>query len=175
MLPSFLPPRYHLAFHALIPEVLVKASRGFVRFCVSALIFHFLSSSAIRAQQTAGSASAPSIDPKSYAGMKWRLIGPFRGGRVLAVTGVPSEPNTFYFGGVAGGVWRSTDAGMRWTPLTDKEPFASVGAIAVSELNPNVIYAGTGEGCIRGNATNGDGVYKSVDGGRTWKNVGLRD
>ncbi|MGZ4832435.1 MAG: VPS10 domain-containing protein [Terriglobales bacterium] len=110
-----------------------------------------------------------------FSGMKWRGIGPYRGGRVLAVTGVPGEANTFYFGGVAGGVWKTLDAGATWKPLTDKEPIASVGSIAVAESDHNTIYIGTGEACIRGNITYGDGVWKSVDGGRSWKHVGLPD
>ncbi|HEX2599649.1 MAG TPA: hypothetical protein VHL05_12790, partial [Terriglobales bacterium] len=110
-----------------------------------------------------------------FHGMKWRSIGPYRGGRVLAVTGVPSDPNTFYFGGVAGGVWRSSNAGLSWEPLFDKEPISSIGAIAVSDSNPNVIYVGTGEACIRGNISYGNGVYKSTDGGKTWTNLGLKD
>jgi hypothetical protein len=108
-------------------------------------------------------------------GMKWRLVGPLRGGRVLAVTGIPGDPYTFYFGGVAGGVWRTTDGGINWTPLTDKEPFASIGAIAVAESNPSVIYVGTGESCIRGNISYGNGVYKSTDGGKSWNYIGLKD
>ncbi|HTA57571.1 MAG TPA: hypothetical protein VK805_05430 [Candidatus Baltobacteraceae bacterium] len=108
-------------------------------------------------------------------GLKWRSIGPYRGGRVLAVTGVAGDPNTFYFGGVGGGVWRTTNAGLSWTPLFDKQPIASIGAIAVSDSNPNVIYAGTGEACIRGNISYGNGVYKSTDGGKTWLNIGLTD
>ena len=110
-----------------------------------------------------------------FSGMKWRGIGPYRGGRVIAVTGVPGEPNTFYFGGVAGGVWKTTDAGATWKPLTDKEPFTSIGSIAVSETDHNTLYVGTGEACIRGNITYGDGVWKSVDGGRSWRHVGLPD
>src|SRR5690349_15675920 len=110
-----------------------------------------------------------------FHGMKWRSIGPYRGGRVLAVTGVPGDPNVFYFGGVAGGVWRTTNAGLSWTPLFDKEPISSIGAIAVADSNPNVIYVGTGEACIRGNISYGNGVYKSTDGGRTWSNIGLAD
>jgi photosystem II stability/assembly factor-like uncharacterized protein len=110
-----------------------------------------------------------------FRGMKWRSIGPYRGGRVLAVTGVPGDPNTFYFGGVAGGVWRSTNTGLSWEPLFDKQPISSIGAIAVSDSNPNVIYVGTGEACIRGNISYGNGVYKSTDGGKTWANVGLKD
>ncbi len=110
-----------------------------------------------------------------FSGMKWRGIGPYRGGRVLAVTGVPGEPNTFYFGGVAGGVWKTSDAGATWKPLTDKEPFTSIGSIAVSESDHNILYVGTGEACIRGNITYGDGVWKSVDGGRSWRHAGLPD
>jgi photosystem II stability/assembly factor-like uncharacterized protein len=112
---------------------------------------------------------------KAYAGMKWRLIGPYRGGRVLAVSGIPGDPNVYYFGAVAGGVWKTTDAGSTWQPIFDKQPISSIGSIAVAESDPNVIFVGTGEACIRGNISFGDGVYKSTDGGKTWQNVGLRD
>ena len=121
------------------------------------------------------SAAAQTVPDTLWRGMKWRLVGPYRGGRSEAVAGIPGDPNTYYFGGVAGGLWKSTDGGGNWTPLFDKQPAASIGAIAVSESDPNIIYVGTGEGCIRGNLASGDGVYKSTDGGRTWKNVGLRD
>ena len=108
--------------------------------------------------------------------LRFRLVGPFRGGRVIAVTGVPSQPNVYYFGGVGGGVWKTTDGGGTWLPITDGQlQTSSVGAIAVADSDPNVIYAGMGESCVRGNASNGDGVYKSVDGGKTWRNVGLQD
>src|SRR5207248_7260317 len=120
-------------------------------------------------------ANAQQIDSKTYGGMKWRLVGPYRGGRVLAVTGVPSQPNTYYFGAVAGGVWKTTDGGASWQPMSDKYPFWSVGAIAVAPSNPSVIYVGTGEACIRGDITYGNGVWKSLDGGRTWQHVGLDD
>jgi len=110
-----------------------------------------------------------------FKGMQWRLIGPFRGGRVLAVTGIPGNPNVFYFGGVAGGVWKTVNGGTAWEPDFDKESISSIGAIAVAESDPNVIYVGTGEACIRSNISYGDGVYKSLDGGKTWKNVGLKD
>ncbi len=113
--------------------------------------------------------------PSESGGMKWRSIGPYRGGRVLAVAGVPGDPYTFYFGGVAGGVWRTTNGGLKWTPLFDKEPVSSIGAIAVADSNPNVIYVGTGEACIRGNISYGNGVYRTTDGGRTWTNIGLKD
>ena len=119
--------------------------------------------------------TTPEIDPKLYGAMKWRLIGPFRGGRALAVTGVTSQPNTYYMGAVAGGVWKTNDGGITWDPLFDKQSVSSIGAIAVSESDPNVVYAGTGEACIRGNISFGDGVYRSNDGGKTWINVGLKD
>jgi photosystem II stability/assembly factor-like uncharacterized protein len=114
-------------------------------------------------------------DNALISGMKWRLIGPFRGGRVLAVAGVRGNPNVFYFGAVSGGVWKTVNGGTTWQPVFDKEPVSSIGAIAVSESDPNVIYVGTGEACIRSNISYGDGVYKSVDGGKTWTNVGLKD
>ena len=110
-----------------------------------------------------------------FNGMKWRLIGPFRGGRAVALAGIPGDPTTYYFGGAAGGVFKSTDSGENWTPVFDKEPTASIGAIAVADSNPNVIYVGSGEPDIRGNLASGNGVYKSVDGGKTWNNVGLKD
>ncbi len=122
-----------------------------------------------------GGAWAEQFKQDLFKGMKWRLVGPFRGGRVIAVAGVPSEPNTYYFGGVAGGVWKTTDGGINWTPLFDQQPVSSIGSIAVADSDPRIIYVGTGEACIRGNISYGDGVYKSTDGGKTWKNVGLRD
>jgi photosystem II stability/assembly factor-like uncharacterized protein len=118
---------------------------------------------------------AQQVDPKTYDGMKWRLIGPFRGGRVITVAGVPSQPYTYYFGAVSGGVWKTTDGGISWDPLFDKQTTSSIGAIAVADSDPNVIYAGSGEACIRGNISFGDGVYKSTDAGKIWTNVGLKD
>jgi photosystem II stability/assembly factor-like uncharacterized protein len=106
--------------------------------------------------------------------LRFRLIGPFRGGRSVAVAGVPSDPKTYYFGATGGGVWKTTDAGLSWLPISDGFfKTGSVGAIAVAAADPNIIYAGMGEACVRGNASNGDGVYKSIDAGRTWRNVGL--
>jgi len=107
--------------------------------------------------------------------MQWRQIGPFRGGRALAIEGVVGEPDTYYFGAVAGGVWKTVDGGANWTPLFDKEDISSIGAIAVASSDHNVVYAGTGEAAIRGNTTYGIGVYKSIDAGKTWKNIGLKD
>ena len=119
----------------------------------------------------------PGVRDNSLSGvMRWRCIGPFRGGRVVAVAGHPTETATFYFGAVAGGVWKTTDAGVYWRNVSDRYFSASsVGAIAVSESDPNVIYVGTGESSIRNDVTHGDGVYKSTDGGETWRNMGLRD
>ncbi len=131
-----------------------------------------------RAQEPAAPGTAqvqPQYSESLYSGLQWRLIGPFRGGRVLAVTGVPGQPNTYYFGAVSGGVWKTTDSGAAWTPVSDKDAFSSVGAIAVAPSNPAVIYVGTGEACIRGNISYGNGVWKSVDGGKTWKHIGLDD
>jgi photosystem II stability/assembly factor-like uncharacterized protein len=106
--------------------------------------------------------------------LRFRLIGPFRGGRSVAVAGVPSDAKTYYLGATGGGVWKTTDAGLSWLPVSDGFfKTGSVGALAVAAADPNTIYAGMGEACVRGNASNGDGVYKSIDGGRTWRNVGL--
>ena len=107
--------------------------------------------------------------------LEWRLIGPFRGGRVAAVSGVVGDGTTFYFGSVGGGVWKTTNAGMTWQPIFDEQKIASIGAIAVAPSDANVIYVGTGEADIRSQIGFGDGVYKSADAGKTWTNVGLRD
>jgi photosystem II stability/assembly factor-like uncharacterized protein len=115
-------------------------------------------------------------DPKLYKALQWRLIGPFRGGRVCAVVGVPGEPFTYYFGATGGGVWKTEDGGLNWRCISDGFfKTGSVGAIAVSESDPNVIYVGMGEETVRGNVSHGDGVYKSTDGGKTWQHVGLSD
>jgi photosystem II stability/assembly factor-like uncharacterized protein len=128
---------------------------------------------------TASSSATPlppgAIDEKLFKGMQWRQIGPFRGGRALAIEGVVGEPDTYYFGAVAGGVWKTTDGGANWKPLFDKADISSIGAIAVAQSDHNVVYTGTGEAAIRGNTTYGTGVYKSIDAGNTWKNVGLKD
>ncbi len=120
-------------------------------------------------------AFSQTLNENSLKAMKWRQIGPFRGGRALAVAGVAGDPNTYYFGAVAGGVWKTTNGGSTWTPLTDKTSIMSVGALAVAPSDSNVIYVGTGESCIRGNISYGDGMYKSTDAGKTWTHIGLED
>ena len=109
--------------------------------------------------------------------LQYRSIGPYRGGRCAAVTGVASQPNVYYYGATGGGVWKSTDGGINWQSVSDGSVFGtgSVGAIAVSDSDPNVVYVGMGESPIRGNTSHGDGVYKSMDAGKTWKHIGLED
>jgi photosystem II stability/assembly factor-like uncharacterized protein len=118
---------------------------------------------------------AKPIDPGLYSGLSWRLIGPFRAGRVTAISGVPGQPNHFYFGSVGGGVWETHNAGRTWNPIFDKEPVASIGAIAVAPSDPNVVYVGSGETSIRSSFSTGNGMYKSTDAGKTWKHIGLED
>jgi photosystem II stability/assembly factor-like uncharacterized protein len=122
-------------------------------------------------------APKPAAPKSPFEGMQYRLVGPFRGGRVVAVAGVTGQSDTYYFGAVGGGMWKTTDGGLNWKPLWDKFPEASpsVGAIAVAPSDSNVLYVGTGEACIRGNVVMGNGVYKSIDAGKTWKFSGLRD
>lgn len=120
-------------------------------------------------------ATAQTVPPELLGALQWRLIGPFRGGRVAAVAGVQGGGSTFYFGAVDGGVWKTTDAGVTWNPIFDGQPVASIGALAVAPSNPNVLYAGTGESDIRSALSSGDGVYKSTDAGQTWHNIGLQD
>jgi len=115
-------------------------------------------------------------DAKLLKGLDFRSIGPNRGGRVVAVAGVPSQPNVYYFGGTGGGVWKTTNGGASWQPVSDGQlNTGSVGAFAVADSNPNIVYVGMGEQAIRGNASHGDGVYKSTDAGKTWKHLGLAD
>ena len=115
------------------------------------------------------------VDQSRFQALHWRGIGPYRGGRVLAVTGVTGEPNVYYFGAVAGGVWKTTDGGVSWIPLTDQTTITSIGAIAVAPSNRDIVYVGAGEASPRGDITNGNGVFKSLDGGKTWQSLGLSD
>ncbi|MGE5114211.1 MAG: VPS10 domain-containing protein [Acidobacteriaceae bacterium] len=111
---------------------------------------------------------AQTVPPDHFSSLRWRLIGPFRAGRVSAVAGVPSQPNVYYIGTPGGGIWKTDDAGQTWNPISDTVPVASIGAMAVSDSNPKLVFAGTGE------QTQGNGVYKSNDGGATWANIGLQ-
>jgi photosystem II stability/assembly factor-like uncharacterized protein len=113
------------------------------------------------------------VDPSLYSGLRWRMIGPFRGGRVNGVTGVPGQPNVFYMGSVGGGVWKTTNAGRTWLPIFDSQPIASIGAVAVAPSRPDVVYVGTGEADMRSQISYGNGMYKSIDAGKTWTHIGL--
>ena len=121
------------------------------------------------------SVSAQSVPQELINGLRWRLIGPFRGGRAVAVAGVPDDSTTFYFGSANGGIWKTTDAGAVWKPIFDGQPVASIGALAVAPSDPKTIYAGTGESDIREDLSSGNGVYKSSDAGTTWHHMGLED
>ncbi len=110
-----------------------------------------------------------------YQELRWRMIGPFRGGRTRAVAGMPSQPNVFYMGAVDGGVWKSDDYGRTWNPIFDQQPTQSIGAIAVAPSNPKIIYVASGEGLQRPDLSVGDGIYKSTDAGATWTHLGLRE
>ncbi len=123
----------------------------------------------------AGPAASADFDARLFSNLRWRMIGPFRGGRVLAVTGVPGEPDHFYFGAVGGGVWETRNAGRTWTPVFDGQPVASIGAIAVAPSNPRMVYVGSGEADMRSQITRGNGMYVSADGGKTWRHSGLDD
>ncbi len=136
-------------------------------FIITALIASLAFSPSIRAQQ---------YDPSLYAGIEWRQIGPFRAGRVTDVTGVPGQPAIYYMGTAGGGAWKTTDGGMVWKPIFDKERVASIGAIAVTRSNPNIVYIGTGDVSNVGGAVNqGNGIWKSTDAGATWQHIGLED
>jgi photosystem II stability/assembly factor-like uncharacterized protein len=113
------------------------------------------------------------IDPSLYSDLRWRMIGPFRGGRVNGVSGVPGQPNVFYMGSVGGGVWKTTNAGRTWLPIFDSQPIASIGAVAVAPSRPDVVYVGTGEADMRSQISYGNGMYKSTDAGKTWTHIGL--
>jgi photosystem II stability/assembly factor-like uncharacterized protein len=118
---------------------------------------------------------AQQYSPELFKELRWRMVGPFRGGRTRAVAGVPSKPNVFYIGAVNGGVWKSDDYGRTWNPIFDDQPTQSIGAIALAPSNPNLIYVASGEGLQRPDLSVGDGIYKSTDAGKTWTHLGLRD
>src|SRR5438876_74035 len=118
-------------------------------------------------------ASSQQYDPALYAALRWRLIGPFRGGRTVAAAGVPGQPSVFYIGVNDGGVWKTTDYGRTWVPIFDDQPTGSIGALAVAPSDPKVLYVGSGEGLQRPDLSVGDGMYRSSDGGNTWRHLGL--
>lgn len=146
---------------------MMHEAKRLAKFCVAILLG---SGTALNAQEM-------QLDPSLYQSMEWRNIGPYRGGRSVAVAGVTSKPLVYYFGGVGSGVWKTTDAGQTWSNVSDSTfGTSSVGALAVAPSDPNVIYVGMGEHAVRGVATSyGDGVYKSTDAGKTWRHMGLRE
>lgn len=143
--------------------------------CGAILLAAGIGTFALRAQaQSDANSSGYAAD--MFKALRWRNIGPNRGGRSIASAGTPSRPLEYYFGAVGGGLWKTTDGGVSWNPVTDGQLHSSsVGAVAVSESNPDVIYIGMGEACLRGNIMQGDGVYKSTDAGKTWQHMGLED
>ncbi len=149
----------------MLSRVEVKCS---ITGILAGILVVFLSP-AVAQQSSAG------FDQKLFSEMRWRCIGPFRGGRSVAISGVPHQPNVFYMAAVNGGVWKTTDFGNTWWPIFDDQPSGSVGAIAVAPSDPNVVYVGSGEGLQRPDLATGDGVYKSTDAGKTWTHLGLRD
>jgi photosystem II stability/assembly factor-like uncharacterized protein len=146
-------------------------------FVSAVLVVCFVLGTVASAQRRQAGSAAASTSNDPLKVLQWRQIGPFRGGRVTAVAGVASQPMVFYFGGTGGGVWKTSDGGINWEPITDGSVFGtgSVGAIGLSDSDANTIYVGMGESPIRGNVSHGDGVYKSTDGGKTWKHIGLAD
>lgn len=139
--------------------------------------FKFISPLAVTAAVSfaIAAAGAQTLDPSFYSSLEWRMIGPFRAGRTVGATGVRQQPNVFYIGVNDGGVWKTSDYGRVWTPIFDDQPTGSIGDLAVAPSNPNVIYVGSGEGLQRPDLSTGDGIYKSTDGGKTWRHLGLRD
>src|SRR5688572_9765449 len=154
----------------------MRAHSSVSRWIVLAVLFLLPLTAFVHAQTPGPGMPQPARSEDPLKLFQYRLIGPFRGGRVTAVAGVPSQPKVYYFGATGGGVWKTTDAGVNWEPVSDRYfKTGSVGAIDVSLSDPNVIYVGMGESPVRGNVSHGDGVYKSTDAGKSWKHVGLGD
>src|SRR6059036_2738215 len=120
-------------------------------------------------------AHAQDITPKHYDALRWRMIGPFRGGRTVGAVGIPSQPNVFYVGVNNGGVWKTTDFGRTWKPIFDDQPTGSIGALAVAPSNPDILYVGCREGLQRPDLSVGDGMFRTSDGGKSWRHCGLDD
>ena len=145
-----------------------------VRFVLAAAVVLALAPAGEAAKKPGSDAAAhPILDRELFKALEWREVGPYRGGRSAAVTGLPGDRNTYYFGSTGGGVWKTTNGGRSWKPVSDGFFGGSIGAVAVSELDPNVVYVGTGEKTVRGNVSHGDGLWKSTDAGKTWTHVGL--
>ena len=137
----------------------------------AALLVLLLSATNVAAQDVG---TTPRLE--QWTPLQWRSIGPARGGRSIAAAGTTSRPNEYYFGATGGGLWKTTDGGVTWAPVTDGQiRSSSVGAVAVSESHPDVVYLGMGETQLRGNVMQGDGLYKSLDAGKTWRHIGLAD
>src|SRR5687768_9726935 len=141
-------------------------------FCLCGIL---LFTASLAQKKSASSKSTLAFDEKRYNALEWRSIGPYRGGRSAAVTGVPGKPNLFYFGPTGGGVSRTTDGGNSWENISDGFSGGSIGAVAVSEWDNNVIYVGGGEKTVRGNVSYGYGMWKSLDAGKTWSSIGLKN
>lgn len=146
-------------------QMLSKAGLSMLVFCLFATTLH--------SQRRKSTPSGPEYPEALYSSMEYRLVGPFRGGRSAAVTGVPGEPNLFYFGATGGGVWKTTDGGRSWENISDGYFGGSIGAVEVSQSDPNVIYVGGGEKTLRGNVSSGYGIWKTEDAGKTWEQAGL--
>src|SRR5580704_17856355 len=162
---------------ALVSAIVFLAAMGLLQIAARAQSSAATQSSSTNAASTNANThiNDQQIPPGLYANLQWRCIGPFRGGRTVAATGIPGNRNLFYIGVNNGGVWKTTDAGRTWFPIFDGQPTGSIGALAVAPSNPDIIYVGSGEGLRRPDLSTGDGIYKSTDGGRTWQHLGLRD
>jgi photosystem II stability/assembly factor-like uncharacterized protein len=160
----------------MIPFCRRRRAAALALAAAAAVLFLAAPATPTAASAAPSPARSAALPVERFGGMRFRSVGPYRGGRVCAVAGVRGRPATFYFGSTGGGVWKTTDAGTSWEPISDRDfTTGSVGAIAVAPSDPNVLYVGTGESQIRGNVAAGDGVYRSTDAGRSWINVGLRE
>jgi photosystem II stability/assembly factor-like uncharacterized protein len=162
---------------ALVSAIVFLAAMGLLQIVARAQSSAATQSSSTNAASTNANThiNDQQIPPGLYANLQWRCIGPFRGGRTVAATGIPGNRNLFYIGVNNGGVWKTTDAGRTWFPIFDGQPTGSIGALAVAPSNPDIIYVGSGEGLRRPDLSTGDGIYKSTDAGKTWQHLGLRD
>ena len=158
-----------------MPRARIRSHRSALMVLLLACSLALSATAAEKKTAAQSSSGDPTIADSALQAMEWRLVGPYRGGRSAAVTGIPQDRETYYFGGAGGGVWKTSDGGTSWVNVTDGSFGGSIGAVAVSEWDPNVVYVGGGEKTVRGNVSHGDGMWKSTDGGKTWKHVGLAD